>query len=167
MNPYSIGVDLGGTNLRVAACESGTQFLDVVQLPTRLSDGRACVVQDMSDAIRAIQAKQSSNRSLTGIGVGAPGPLELPEGILRNPPNLHGWDGFNLREAIESTLRTTIMMDNDANASALAEQKLGLGRSRSIDSLSVLTLGTGVGNGLILDGVIRSGSSGMGGEAAI
>jgi glucokinase len=84
MNPYSIGVDLGGTNLRVAACESGTQFLDVVQLPTRLSDGRACVVQDMSDAIRAIQAKQSSNRSLTGIGVGAPGPLELPEGILRN-----------------------------------------------------------------------------------
>jgi glucokinase len=121
----------------------------------------------MCDAIRAIQAKQSSNRSLTCIGVGAPGPLELPEGILRNPPNLHGWDGFNLREAIESTLRTTIMMDNDANASALAEQKLGLGRSRSIDSLSVLTLGTGVGNGLILDGVIRSGSSGMGGEAAI
>ncbi len=162
---YSIGVDLGGTNLRIAAYASGTEFLETIHLPTRLADGRDRIVSDMCEAILALSAKSYGERRLAGIGVGTPGPLELPEGILRNPPNLHGWDGFNLRNAIESTLGREIEMESDGNLAALAEQKLGAGRGQRHDSLCMLTLGTGVGNGLVLNGNIWCGSTGMGGEA--
>jgi len=165
MEEYSIGIDLGGTNLRIAAYAGGTDFLESIQISTRLSEGRECVVRDMCEAINALAAKGYGGRRLAGIGVGTPGPLELPDGILRSPPNLHGWDGFNLRDAIESTLGQPISLESDANVAALAEQKLGSGRRRGIDSLCVLTLGTGVGSGLILDGRIWDGFTGMGGEA--
>jgi len=162
---YVIGIDLGGTNLRVAAYADGLEFLEVIQLPTRLSEGRDQVVRDIRDAISSLQNRNFSGRTLAGVGVGAPGPLELPEGIVRNPPNLTGWDGFNLRAAIESALGRAIELDNDANVAALAEQRLGVGRKYEADSLCMLTLGTGVGSGFIVDGKIQSGSTGMGGEA--
>ncbi len=162
---YSIGVDLGGTNLRVAAYEQGVEFLDTISIPTRLSDGRESIVRDMCEAITALMKKNYGDRRLAGIGVGSPGPLERPEGILRNPPNLPGWDGFNLREAIESTLRRNIEIENDANAAALAEQRLGAGKRYGVDSLCVLTMGTGLGNGIILKSLIWHGSAGMSGEA--
>lgn len=162
---YVIGIDLGGTNLRVAAYAEGLEFLEVIQLPTRLSEGRDRVVRDIRDAVAALRDRDIGGRTLAGIGVGAPGPLELPEGIVRNPPNLTGWDGFNLRAAIESALGRAIELDNDANVAAFAEQRLGVGRKYGADSLCILTLGTGVGSGFIVDGKIQSGSTGMGGEA--
>ena len=133
---YVIGIDLGGTNLRVAAYADGLEFLEVIQLPTRLSEGRDQVVRDIRDAISSLQNRNFSGRTLAGVGVGAPGPLELPEGIVRNPPNLTGWDGFNLRAAIESALGRAIELDNDANVAALAEQRLGVGRKYEADSTS-------------------------------
>jgi len=162
---YSIGVDLGGTNLRVASYAGGIDFLDSVVIPTRLAEGRDQVMFDLCETIVRLMGKQTNLRRLAGIGIGVPGPLELPDGILRNPPNLPGWDGFNLRNAIESTLRLPVEIECDANVAALAEQKLGAGQSHGVDSLCVLTLGTGVGNGLILNGQIWHGSTGMGGEA--
>jgi glucokinase len=161
---FSIGVDLGGTNLRIASYVGGIELLDVIQMPTRLAEGRDAVVRDMCEAIRALAGRNYGGRPLAGIGIGSPGPLELPAGILRNPPNLHGWDGFRLRDAVESGVGQPIHLDGDANVAALAEQKLGAGRKHGIESLCVLTLGTGVGNGLILDGRIWQGSTGMGGE---
>jgi glucokinase len=160
---FSIGVDLGGTNLRVAAYREQAGIVDSVLLPTRLSLGREQVVQDMCEAIRALTRRNEG--TLFGIGIGSPGPLELPEGILRNPPNLPGWDGFHLRAAIESELGRTVALESDANVAAFAEWKLGAGLKYNIDSLCVLTLGTGVGSGLILNGVIWGGFNGMGGEA--
>jgi glucokinase len=162
---YSIGVDLGGTNLRIASYAGGIEFLDTILMPTRLAEGRDRVVRDMCEAINALAAKDYGGRRLAGIGIGMPGPLELPEGILRNPPNLRGWDGFNLRHAVESALGRTVEIESDANLAALAEQKLGAGKTHGLDSLCVLTLGTGVGNGLILNGQIWHGATGMGGEA--
>jgi glucokinase len=162
---YSIGVDLGGTNLRIAAYERGVEFLDIIRIPTRLSEGRELVVRDMCEAITSLMTKDFGNRRLAGIGIGSPGPLELPEGVLYNPPNLPGWDGFNLRDAIESILRRSVVIENDANAAALAELRLGAGKRHGVESLCVLTMGTGLGNGLILNGTIWHGSSGMGGEA--
>ena len=162
---YSIGVDLGGTNLRVASYAGGIDFLDSIVLPTRLAAGRDQVMRDLCEAILAQMATQKGVRSLAGIGIGSPGPLELPDGILRNPPNLPGWDTFNLRQAIESALHMAVEIECDANLAALAEQKLGAGKSHGVDSLCVLTLGTGVGGGLILNGTIWHGSTGMGGEA--
>jgi glucokinase len=160
---YSIGVDLGGTNLRIASYSGGVDFLDSILLPTRLSEGPDRVVRDMCEAVSGLIAKDYG-KHLAGIGIGTPGPLELPEGILRNPPNLVRWDGFGLREAVEGKLGQSVHLESDANAAALAEQKLGAGAAYGVDSLCVLTLGTGVGNGLILNGKIWHGATGMGGE---
>ncbi len=160
---FSIGVDLGGTNLRVAAYREQAGIVDSVLLPTRLSFGPDQVVQDLCDAIRTLADRNEG--TLVGIGLGSPGPLELPAGILRNPPNLPGWDGFRLRAAIESELRRTVALESDANLAALGEWKLGAGLKYGVDSLCVLTLGTGVGSGLILNGAVWSGFNGMGGEA--
>jgi glucokinase len=122
---YSIGVDLGGTNLKIASYKSGVNFLDTITTPTRLSEGRECVVRDMCEAIKALAARQHNSCRLDGIAIGIPGPLELPEGILRSPPNLFGWDGFNFRHAIESVLASSVAIESDANLAALAEQQLG------------------------------------------
>lgn len=162
---FSIGVDLGGTNLRIASYAGGMDFLDSILLPTRLSEGPDCVVRDMCEGINSLRSKDNGGRRLVGIGIGSPGPMQLPEGVLYNPPNLPGWDRFDLRRAIESQLRTSVHVEGDANLAALAEQKLGAGKTHGVDSLCVLTLGTGVGSGLVLDGRIWHGATGMGGEA--
>jgi glucokinase len=162
---FSIGVDLGGTNLRVAAYGAEGVLLETISLKTRLADGRHSVVSDLCTALAALLSRHGASRSCVGIGIGSPGPLELPSGIIRNPPNLPGWDGFNLRHAIESTLGLEISIENDANLAALAEQVLGAGKVSGAESLCMLTMGTGVGSGLILNGQIWHGSSGMGGEA--
>ncbi|SNT35586.1 glucokinase [Granulicella rosea] len=162
---YSIGVDLGGTNLRIAAYAEGTEFLETILVPTRLAEGRERVVRDMCEAIEALISADFGGRALAGIGIGTPGPLELPDGILRNPPNLPGWDGFNLRMAVETTLGRSVHIESDANLAALAEQVYGAGKTHRVDTLCAVTLGTGVGSGIILNGQIWHGSTGMGGEA--
>ena len=162
---YSIGVDLGGTNLRVAAYEGGRDFLETIVLPTRLDLGRDQVVRDICEAVRALMSRDFGCRKIAGIAVGSPGPLELPAGILRNLPNFPGWDGFNLRAGITTGLGREILLENDANLAALAEQRLGAGNSYGVADLCMITLGTGVGNGLVLNGKVWQGVSGMAGEA--
>jgi glucokinase len=162
---YSIGVDLGGTNLRIAAYAGGTAFLETITLPTRLPAGRDQVARDLCDAVTALISRPYGNRKLSGIAVGTPGPLELPAGVLRNLPNFPGWDGFNLKTAISNTLGREIVLENDANLAAFAEQQLGAGSTHAVEDLCVITLGTGVGNGLILNGRIWDGANGFAGEA--
>jgi glucokinase len=162
---FSIGVDLGGTNLRVAAYRSGKQVAALISLPTRLSQGRERVVHDLKEAVVALRSRFQSHGEPAGIGVGSPGPLELPAGIIRNPPNLPGWDGFQLRAAIEAAIGEPVFLESDANAAALAEFELGSARAAGIHSLCMLTLGTGVGNGIILNDRIWHGNNGMAGEA--
>ena len=166
MNPgaFTVGVDLGGTNLRIGAYTRADGLLETIQLATRLIDGREAVAYDMCAAIRRLLDRYRQEMTLAGIGVGSPGPLELPAGILRQPPNLPGWDGFELRAAVEGPLGLPIVLQNDANAAALAEWVLGRGKSLGVDSLCMLTLGTGVGGGMILHGKIWDGMSGMAGE---
>lgn len=161
---YTIGIDLGGTNLRIAAYSRASGILDQILLPTRLAAGRDAVVADMCGVIRKLFDKYSQ-LTLAGIGVGSPGPIELPEGRLRHLPNFPGWDGFGLRSAIENNLKMDVIVENDANLAALAECLLGKGKKLGIDSLCMLTLGTGVGNGIILNGQIFDGMNGMAGEA--
>ncbi len=162
---FSIGVDFGGTNLRIAAYAQESRLLETILLPTRLRDGPGAVSVDMSRGIRWLLDRYSPQYALAGIGVGSPGPLELPAGRLRQPPNLPGWDGFPLRSTLEQTLGTPVLVENDANVAALAEYALGRGKKLAVDSLCMLTLGTGVGAGIILRGQIWDGMSGMAGEA--
>jgi glucokinase len=162
---YTIGVDLGGTNLRIAAYTRDAGLLETILLPTRLAAGRDAVVDDLCGAVRDLQKRFSTRYELYGVGVGTPGPLELPVGRLHNPPNLPGWDGFDLRCELEKKLQRSVVVESDANLAALAECLLGRGLTMGFDSLCMLTLGTGVGNGIILGGKIFDGAAGMAGEA--
>ena len=165
MDRYSIGIDLGGTNLRIAAYTQASGLLETILLPTRLAAGRHAVVEDMCGAIRTLLARYGTQYELTDIGVGTPGPLELPAGRLHHLPNFPGWDGFELKTEIQKQLGRPILIDSDANLAALAEFALGRGRSLGVDSLCMLTLGTGVGNGIILNNKVWHGVHGMAGEA--
>jgi glucokinase len=169
LDRYSIGVDLGGTNLRISAYRQASpaagSITDSIGLPTRVADGPEAVVEDMSKAILELLGKYGRGEDFAGVGLGTPGPLELPEGVLHNPPNLPGFDGFPLREAVEAKIGSPVGIDSDANLAALAEFRLGSGKTYGVQSLCMLTLGTGVGNGIILDGKIWDGNNGMAGEA--
>jgi glucokinase len=165
LESYSIGVDLGGTNLRIAAYTHEKGILDSILLPTRLAAGREAVVEDMCIAIETLLQRFASQGPLAGIGVGTPGPLELPAGRLHHLPNFPGWDGFYLKAALETRLERPVIVESDANLAALAEWSLGSGKTLKTDSLCMLTLGTGVGNGIILEGKVWDGAHGMGGEA--
>jgi glucokinase len=158
----TIGVDLGGTNLRIAAFDSEWNRLAYINLPTRVGEGPDAVVGDMCDAIRRVL--EQCPQQLVGVGIGAPGPLELPSGKFHRPPNLPGFDAFLLKDAMESKLQTPVIVEKDANAAALAEWKSGVGKEMPGDSMCMLTLGTGVGAGIVLDRKIWHGMIGMGGE---
>lgn len=163
MTSFSIGIDLGGTNLRIAAVTPTGERLDHISLPTRLASGPQAVLDDMASSIRQIVGRQSGE--LIGIGVGSPGPLELPLGVLHHPPNLPGFDGLNLRAELERRVHRSVQVNSDANLAAYGEFMLGAGKSFAVDSLLALTLGTGVGCGIILDRKIWQGMQGAAGES--
>lgn len=163
MGSFTIGIDLGGTNLRVAAVTSEGERLDLISLPTRLGAGPQAVLDDMAAAVREIIARQGEEP--VGIGVGSPGPLELPLGVLHHPPNLPGFDGLNLRTELEKRLDRAVHVDSDANLAAYGEALLGAGRTFESESLFMYTLGTGVGSGIVLAGRIWRGMQGAAGES--
>jgi glucokinase len=161
---FSVGVDFGGTNLRVAAYSPKDGILESISQATRLKDGRDAVVADMCAGVRDMIARHSKTKKLKGVGMGSPGPIELPGGLLHDLPNLPGWGGLELRATLEKNLSTAVIIENDANAAALAECFLGRGKTLGIDSLCMMTLGTGVGGGIILQGNILDGMNGFAGE---
>lgn len=163
MRSFSIGVDLGGTNLRVAAVTPQGERLDHISLPTRVAAGPQAVLDDMAGAIR--QLIQKLPGTLLGIGVGSPGPIELPLGLLHHLPNFPGFDGVNLRIELERRLDRPVQVGHDAALAAYGECLLGAGRAHSVESLVMYTLGTGVGCGVVLDGRIWNGMRGAAGES--
>lgn len=162
--PLTIGIDLGGTSLRAASYSPNSGILQSISLRTRLEAGPIAVVDDMCAAVRELMSRESS-AEWAGVGVGSPGPLELPAGRLHHPPNLPGWDGFPLLDELQKRLAREVVLEGDANVAALAEFHHGLGKDMHVDSLCMLTLGTGVGNGIVLNGKLWHGVTGMGGEA--
>jgi glucokinase len=161
MNKFSIGVDLGGTNLRIAAVDEQGNLLEKVSLGTKLSLGRARVIDDMCDAIQRVSQKYNS-APLLGIGIGVPGIVDLENGMMRAAVNLTGWGNYPARAEIERRLQTRVILENDGNVAALGEKWLGA--ARDFSDMAMLTLGTGVGGGLVLGGVIWHGVNGMAGE---
>src|SRR6202044_1968544 len=135
LDAYSSGVDFGGPNLRIPAYTPASGFLDTIQIPARVQAGRDAVVADMCSAIKKLRDIFSPKLSLLAIGVGSPGPLELPEGRLRNPPNLPGFDGLELRSAVQEGLGLPVVVENDANLAALAECAVGKGKKLGVNSL--------------------------------
>jgi glucokinase len=165
MGDYAIGVDLGGTNLRVAAVDEDGTMLLKRELQTEVSRGRDEVIGALCRAARAVahdMRERSGGGDLRGIGVGVPGLIDSESGRLLESPNLPGWNDFDVKGEIERRLGTTVILENDANAAALGE--LWLGAGQGAESLCMYTLGTGVGGGLVLEGNIWRGWNGMAGE---
>ncbi len=158
---YAIGVDLGGTNLRIAAVNEGGELLEKTTTSTKL--GRAAVIDDMTAAIKEVASKFSAAPDrLLGVGIGIPGIIDTNQGLLRHSPNLPGWEDCPVQEEIERRLGTPVVLENDANAAAVGEAWLGA--ARGIDHMCMITLGTGVGGGIVLNGRVWHGMNGMGGE---
>lgn len=159
---FAIGVDLGGTNLRIAAVSEDGQLLEKVTTGTQVKRGREAVVAEMTAAIQALAAKFQNGSKLLGVGIGVPGIIDKRTGMLRESPNLPGWDDYPVRDDIESRLKTPVILENDANAAALGENWLGA--AKGMDDMCMITLGTGVGGGIVLRGRIWHGMTGMAGE---
>lgn len=158
---YSIGLDLGGTNLRAAAVDRTGRMLDKVYGKTQYSEGREAIVRDMVEAIEAMRDRFGKD-TLSGIGIGVPGFISLQEGIIKNCANIPSLENFPIRDEIGRRLGHKIILENDANAAALGEKWIGAGRE--VSDLIMLTLGTGIGGGIISGGKVLRGVNGMAGE---
>ncbi|PYX86050.1 MAG: hypothetical protein DMG70_01630 [Acidobacteria bacterium] len=125
MSDFSIGVDLGGTNLRIAAVDQDGRLIEKVTLGTKVALGRSRVVDDMCDAVLHMSEKYCNSSNLVGIGIGVPGIIDMETGMVRESPNLPGWSDYPVRAEIESRLGTRVLLENDANAAAFGEKWLG------------------------------------------
>lgn len=162
MPDYAIGVDMGGTNLRIAAITTEGHLLEKITLGVKLALGRDYVIGEMCDAIQRLTEQYRSTGRFLGAGIGVPGIIDVEAGMMRKSANLPGWTDYPVRDEIERRLGTRIFLDNDANMAALGEKWLGAGRDA--DNMAMLTLGTGIGGAIVLNGKIFYGMSGMAGE---
>lgn len=161
MPDFAIAVDLGGTNLRIAAVSTEGRMLEKIGVSTS-SSGPHHVIDEMCDAIHRLTGRHRGNGSLIGAGIGIPGIIDLDEGVVRTSANLPGWENFPVRAEIEKRVGARICLENDAKLAALGEQWLGA--ARGVDNMGMITLGTGIGGCIVLDGKIFHGMNGMAGE---
>jgi glucokinase len=162
MGDYSIGVDLGGTNLRIAAVETDGKLVEKLTLGAEVSRGRDFVITEMCQAIESLRTKYRVSGQLAGIGIGVPGFIDMAAGMVMESPNLPDWRSFPVRDEIERRLSTKVILENDANSAAMGEKWLGA--ARQFDHMAMYTLGTGVGGGVIFNGQLWHGTTGMAGE---
>ena len=161
MAEYSIGLDLGGTNLRAAVISIAGKVLEKISVSTNPTLGRESMLGEMVTAIDGLRSRWGT-KGLAGIGLGVPGFILLKEGVIRNSNNLACLEDFPFRDEMERRLGTKFILENDANAAALGEKWMGAGRD--VDDLVLFTLGTGIGGGIISRGKVLHGFLGMAGE---
>jgi glucokinase len=160
--PLVIGVDLGGTQIR-AAVMRGPRLLSRIGLLTSEHPGQENVIARMIQAVhQAMDEAAVSLDQITGIGIGAPGPLNGKTGIVFCPPNLPGWQNTPLRDIFYEHFQCPIYLENDANVAAMGEYMFGAGRGSK--DVVYLTISTGIGGGIITNGQLLTGSIGTGAE---
>lgn len=164
---YILGVDLGGTNIVVGAMSAdGKREFGMHEIPTRAAMGADAVVERIVQMIERVAAETmaatgASRDALLGVGIGSPGPLDREQGIVIITPNL-GWRDFPLRDRVSEAVGLPATLDNDANCATLGEWWLGAAKGGR--NVVGLTIGTGIGGGLILDGRLYHGASDVAGE---
>ena len=158
---FGFGIDLGGTTVKLAYFDEKGTMLDKWEIPTDISENGKHILPDIAAAILAyIEEKKIPREALLGAGIGVPGAVNS-QGIVAGCDNL-GWGHFSVKDALEPLLGMPVVAGNDATVAALGECWKGGGQGYK--SMVLVTLGTGVGGGIILDGKPVHGSTGAGGE---
>ena len=162
---WVIGIDIGGTNLVVGGvAEDGSRVVGDVKQPTDSARGPNAVINDVVTMARQAIAevrRVDDAAEIVGAGAGAPGPLDRRKGVIFVAPNL-GWVNFPLRERIQQALNIPVAIENDANCAVLAECWIGAARTGKY--VIGLTLGTGIGGGIVIGGKLYHGASDAAGE---
>lgn len=160
---YSVGIDVGGTNIKVALVDKLGNIVYSDTVPTRAEMGYEYTISNMKKAISDLitQAKVSKD-DISGIGFGFPGQIDCDNGVVLLAPNIPGWVNIPIAEIIEKEFSIPVKVDNDVRCAALAELNYGAGKGTK--NLVCITVGTGIGSGIIINGKIVRGASNVAGE---
>lgn len=162
MGKYAFGVDIGGTTVKIGLFDGQGSLLEKWEIPTVRENGGEAILPDVAASLRAkMQEKGIAEGDLAGIGVGAPGAVD-DEGMLVGGAVNLGWSPFNISKALNAYIDVPVKAANDANAAAFGEMWQGGGKG--YQNMVAVTLGTGVGGGIIVNGSILAGAVGAGGE---
>ena len=157
-----VAIDLGGTNIKAALVATNGQILREKRVPTEAAEGPEAVCSRIVVLARdLIQAEGLAMEDVISVGIGVPGPLNSKTGVVLRCPNMPGWEDFKVAEFITEQLQVAVHIENDANAAALAEAWVGAGKGTR--HVVCMTLGTGVGCGVVANGRILKGQ-GQGAE---
>ena len=158
---YIIGVDLGGTYIKAGVVSKQGELLYETSLLSKAEVSPKAVVGQIAKAVETIKDKYKGDE-LLGVGIGSPGMVDLDGGTVKYPPNFANWTAFRLGEETTKKTGARVEVENDANAAAVGELKFGAGKG--LKNFIMITLGTGVGGGFIIDGKIFRGEQGGAGE---
>ncbi len=163
MRTHVVGIDIGGTKLATVVADSTGHILSKVRKPTLAEKGPEYALQLLFEMVReTVASADLVQESVSAIGVSCGGPLDTKTGVVYSPPNLPGWDALPLKAQLESEFHIPVTIENDANASALAEYRFGGGRG--YNALLYMTMSTGIGGGIVIDGHIYRGANDSAGE---
>ncbi len=161
MDKFCFGIDIGGTTIKCGLFTENGELKEKWEIPSRTENGGIQVPQDVADTIEAkLKELTIEKKDVIGVGIGVPGPI-TEDGTVLKCANL-GWDIFNVNEKMSALTGLKVASANDANVAALGEMWMGGGKGYK--NVVMVTLGTGVGGGVILNGKIVAGSNGGGGE---
>lgn len=158
---YAIGVDLGGTAIKVGLVSRDGKIIKKVVVDTLANQGPKIVIEQIKKGIHLVRDNGFIN-DIAGIGIGFPGIVSIEKGTVENPPNLPGWKKVALGEILEKEFQQSTIVENDANAAAVGEFIFGAGKYFS--DFIMVTLGTGVGGGIIINNELYRGEIGAAGE---
>ena len=160
-----LGLDVGGTKLAAGVVAGNGQVLSMEVAPSSVDQGPDAMIERHLDLGRSAVASAGVPWArVRAVGIACGGPLDPYAGIIQSPPGLPGWDDVPLVAKVEAALQRPTVVDNDATACAIAEWWFGAGRARRVRHLVYLTISTGVGGGLVLDGRVYRGAAGNAGE---
>ena len=161
--PFFVGIDLGGTNIKSGVVDNQGRILGYAHLKSEVEGGPEAGAERMAEAAaNAVQQAGMALSDVTHVGLVTPGTMDIQSGMLLEPPNLPGWDHFPIRDRVSQHTGLPVAYANDANAAAYGEFWVGSGAAYS--SMVMLTLGTGVGGGIITEGKLLDGTNSHGGE---
>ena len=160
-NLPAIAVDVGGTNTRVAIVDRSAKISNRVNISTMAHLGKDASISLILNTIESV-VTQIGRENIAGVGVCMPGPMDPVTSELYDPPNLPGWDGLIIKPIFLDFLKTVVKFDNDANIAAIGELKFGAGKN--LQSVIYITVGTGIGCGIAINGQMYGGRFGYAGE---